>query len=324
MCAMSHLTLPQHLQNHAGFARTFQQNKLTLGLIAPFMGYPDSPFPDMTEFSRLAKMADGSGLAALWVRDVPFYDPGFGDVGQVYDPAVTLGFLAAQTERIALGSAGFVAPLREPILTAKEAASIDALSGGRFMLGMSSGDRPSEYPAFAQNFDNRAERFREAWQIIRKLTQERFPQFDTQHYGRFSGDLDLVPKPENGLPMLAIGRARQELDWLANQADAWIWHGIDPNSVGEIIRTVAELGDGQTWHPFGYANMVELLEDPNAPARLYHNILLRGGANSLVDFWRQQQSQGVAHIAINLKPTRRPPLETMQDLLENVVPHFSA
>lgn len=62
---MSKLNYPQHLQNHAGFARTFQRNKLTLGLIAPFMGYPDSPFPDMAHFSRLAKMADGSGLATL-------------------------------------------------------------------------------------------------------------------------------------------------------------------------------------------------------------------------------------------------------------------
>ena len=64
-------TVPQHLQNHRGFARTFQPGKLTLGLIAPFMGYADSPFPDMTDFTALVKQADGSGLGALWVRDVP-------------------------------------------------------------------------------------------------------------------------------------------------------------------------------------------------------------------------------------------------------------
>ena len=93
-------TLPPALQNHRGFARSFQPGKLTLGLIAPFMGYADSPFPDMTDFSALVKQADNSGLGALWVRDVPFYDPNFGDVGQIYDITATLGYLSAITANI--------------------------------------------------------------------------------------------------------------------------------------------------------------------------------------------------------------------------------
>ena len=191
-------TVPQHLQNHRGFARTFQPGKLTLGLIAPFMGYADSPFPDMTDFTALVKQADGAGLGALWVRDVPFYDPNFGDVGQIHDITATLGYLSAITEHITLGSAGYVSPLREPILTAKEAASIDHLSGGRFVLGLAGGDRPSEYPAFGKEFDNRAERFQENWQVIRRLTEQSFPRFGTEHGGSFFGNLDLVPKPVQG------------------------------------------------------------------------------------------------------------------------------
>ncbi len=320
---MSQLSLPDRLQQHQGFSRTFQPGKLTLGLIAPFKGYPDSHTPEMDDFAEMARMADRGGVAALWVRDVPFHDPGFGDVGQIYDPAVTLGYLAAITGRIALGSAGFVAPLREPILTAKEAASTDRLSGGRFMLGMSSGDRPTEYPVFAKTFENRAERYRENWSIIRRLTQQSFPAFSTEYYGQFSGNLDLVPKPGSALPMIAIGRARQELEWLANEADAWIWHGVDPAKSGDIIQTLQELNRDGHWHPFGFANFVELLEDADAPARLFNNIYLRGGAKGLVEFWKNQQAQGVAHITINLKPTRRPAKEVMQELVENVVPHFA-
>ena len=219
---MTALKLPERLQNHRGFARTFQPGKLTLGLIAPFKGYPDSPVPEMDDFATVIKAADQSGIATLWVRDVPFYDPSFGDVAQIYDPSVTLGYLAALTQNVALGSAGYVSPLREPVLTAKEAASVEQISGGRFLLGLASGDRPTEYPAFASDFNNRAERYREAWQIIRRLTQEKFPAFNSEHYGRFSGNLDLVPKPAHGLPMLAIGRARQELEWIARESDAWI------------------------------------------------------------------------------------------------------
>ena len=149
---MTALKLPERLQNHRGFARTFQPGKLTLGLIAPFKGYPDSPVPEMDDFATVIKAADQSGIATLWVRDVPFYDPSFGDVAQIYDPSVTLGYLAALTQNVALGSAGYVSPLREPILTAKEAASAEQISGGRFLLGLASGDRPTEYPAFAADF----------------------------------------------------------------------------------------------------------------------------------------------------------------------------
>ena len=322
---MSQLTLPAHLQNHAGFSRTFIPGKMTLGLIAPFKPYADTPIPSMDDFAQMAKMADEGGVAALWVRDVPFYDPNFGDVGQGHDVAVTLGYLAAITRNIAIGTAGYVSPLRDPILTAKEAASADQFSNGRFILGLSSGDRPVEYPAFNKDFDNRSERFRENWDIIRTLTEESFPSKSTRFNGSFNGQIDLVPKPVGDrLPMVTIGRSRQDLKWFAEQSDAWIWHGVDPKQSGKIIHTIEELGDGQTWHPFGYANFVELLDDPNAPAKLYNNIYLRGGAKGLVEYWQEQEAQGVAHITVNLKPSQRPAVEVMQDFVENIVPHFAA
>lgn len=146
---MTKMSLPVHLTGHKAFNRVFQQKRLTFGLIAPFKGYPDSPIPDMKNHLELAQLADRGGISALWLRDVPFYDPAFGDAGQLYDPMVDLGFLAASTKHIALGTAGIVSPLRNPVLTAKQAASVDRLSGGRLLLSMSSGDRPVEYPVLS-------------------------------------------------------------------------------------------------------------------------------------------------------------------------------
>lgn len=152
------------------FSQVFQQDKLTLGLIAPFKGYADTPFPDIADLGDLAELADQLGFSALWLREVPFYDPHFGDVGQGLDPFVALGYLAARTKNIALGTAGIVSPLRSPAHIAKSATSVDNLTQGRFILGLSSGDRPVEYPAFNENFENRAERFRESFDLIRTLT----------------------------------------------------------------------------------------------------------------------------------------------------------
>lgn len=90
------------------------------------------------------------------------------------------------------------------------------------------------------------------------------------------------------------------------------------------MKDIAELGDGQTWHPFGYANFLELSENPNEPLRLFNNIFMRAGRNTLMEFWKQQESVGVSHITLNLKPSQRPAKEVLQELIEDVLPSFSA
>ena len=311
---------PPHLAQQPGYARVFQPGRVTLGLIAPFKGYPDGPEPDASDMGELAQLADELGFAALWVRDVPFLDPAFGDVGQGLDALVTLGLLAARTQRIALGTAGLVAPLRSPVHIAKAAASVARMTGGRFLLGLSSGDRPVEYPAFGADFAQRAEIFRESWQMIRALLEQDFPRFEGKYFGRLDGSIDMVPKAAAPVPMLAIGRARQELQWLASESDAWIWHGVDPADTGRIVQTLAALGDGATWKPFGYANFVELDESPDAPAQMFNNIYLRGGSRNMARFWHQQAAQGLAHVIINLKPTRRPAADALRDLAHHALP----
>lgn len=304
------------------FSQVFQQNKLTFGLIAPFKGY-DKHLPDeLTDIGDTAKLAENLGFSALWVRDVPFYDPHFGDVGQGLDPMVTLGYLSAKTDKIALGTAGLIAPLRSPIHIAKSAVSVDKLSNGRFLLGLSSGDRPVEYPAFGADFAGRAEAFRESVELIKTLTEQHFPQFNGKHYGNLRGNLDLLPKPDYPLPIVAIGRARQELEWLANVPDAWIWHGVNPDDTANIIKTLADLRQKDSPTAFGYAQFVEVTDNPNEPARLFNNIYLRGGAKGLADFWAKEQEKGVTHLALNLKPTNRPAEEVLQELAEYVLTKF--
>lgn len=208
------------LQNHKGYSQVFKKDKLTFGFVAPMVGYPDSPIPDMSIMDKTIQLADNGGIDAIWLRDVPFWDPSFGDLGQVYDPMVFGGYVAATTKRIAIGVAGVILPLHDPITVAKQASSLDNLSNERFILGIVSGDRPTEYPAFGLNFDNRAERYREARAIIKKVTEEKFPVFKSNHYGSLDGNLDLTPKPIKGiLPTINIGRARQSLEWIAENTD---------------------------------------------------------------------------------------------------------
>lgn len=94
------LELSPELAAHLAYSRVFQPEGLTFGYIMPLEGYPNSPFPTLQDHQRLARIADEAGFASLWMRDVPFYDPSFGDTGQMIDPFVYLGYLAAVTKTL--------------------------------------------------------------------------------------------------------------------------------------------------------------------------------------------------------------------------------
>ena len=130
----------------------FAPGRLTLGVFFPIEAFQRDE-PTMRDQERLARRAEELGFAALWTRDVPLRDPNFGDIGQVYDPWVWLGWIAAQTRTIALATGSIILPLRHPLHTAKAAASVDQLTGGRLVLGVASGDRPVEFPAFGVDAD---------------------------------------------------------------------------------------------------------------------------------------------------------------------------
>jgi len=157
-----------------GFQRMFAQGHLTVGVFFPIEAFQRDQ-PTMRDQERLAVRAEELGYAALWTRDVPLRDPNFGDLGQVYDPWVWLGWIAAQTREIALATGSIVLPLRHPLHTAKAAASVDRLSRGRFVMGVASGDRPVEFPAFGVPTDEREVLFRESIAVIRKVLEEEFP-----------------------------------------------------------------------------------------------------------------------------------------------------
>ncbi|WP_369929392.1 LLM class flavin-dependent oxidoreductase [Xanthomonas sp. NCPPB 2632] len=170
----SFLSAPSRLSpqanTHAGFDQVFANGRLTFGLIAPLESYPHSPAPTMKDHLAMAQLADQGGFSSLWLRDVPFYDPTFRDVGQVFDPMAYAGYLACATSRIALGTAGIVMPLRDPLAVAKQATTLDHLTDNRFILGLASGDRPVEYPVFGVDYATRSERFRDAVETIRAVT----------------------------------------------------------------------------------------------------------------------------------------------------------
>lgn len=154
--------------SHPGYRRMFAADALTVGIFLPLRFFQG----DMQALAgqlRLVSEIDRLDFAALWVRDVPLFDPRFGDAGQLFDPFTYLAHLAARTRRVALATGSAIFSLRHPIDLAKAAATIDQLSGGRLVMGVASGDRPIEFPAYGLSHEGRGARFAQAVLDVRRL-----------------------------------------------------------------------------------------------------------------------------------------------------------
>ncbi len=306
-----------------GFDRTYQPGRLSLGVGVPVEAY-NSPVPNMADPIPTIQRIEAGGFAALWCRDVPLVDPSFGDAGQLYDPFVWLGYLAGQTQRIALGTGSIILPLRQPIDLAKAAASVDRLTGGRVILGVASGDRPVEYSAYDVPFEPRGEAFKDTLGFIRAASH-RPADWDDQHAAH-ARSVELLPKSHAGdLPLIVTGHSRQSLEWIAEHGDGWLTY---PRPVAQqqmaFDRWQAALdATGQHWKPFSQSLYIDLVADPDTPPSPIH-LGYRLGRHALIEHLSDLQRVGVNHVAFNLRFSTRPIDTVLDELIEHLVPVFPA
>lgn len=306
-----------------GFNYAFKANQLSIGIVIPIENYTTSAVPTMASHVERAKLADELGFKALWVRDVPLQVPSFGDAGQTYDPFTYLGFLAAHTQHIALCTGSIALPLHHPIHVAKSAATIDQLSDGRLILGVASGDRPAEYPAMGVDFEERGDIFRDAFTYIRKA-QEDFPSLSSRYFGHLNGQSDILPKAKmHKIPMLVTGHSRQSTQWIAENADGWLYY---PRNFYMQHHNISEwrgfIPKSQAFDkPFMQPLYVDLQDDDNFMPRPIH-LGFKTGAKYLVNYLQQLKAMGVNHVAINLRFNTSKIESTLANLAKKVLPYF--
>ena len=308
--------------DNPGYRRVFRQDCLTLGVMLPIEAYRGDA-PTLHDQVRLAQFAEEAGFASLGFRDVPLRDPSFGDLGQIHDPWVYMGYLAGQTREIALLTTSIVLPLRHPLHTAKAAASIDRLTGGRLLLGIASGDRPVEFPAFGVDAQTRGAAFREQVELLHRAWAESFPDLQGS-YGHLSG-ADLVPKPvASHVPLLVTGQSQSDLSWIARHADGWLTYPRQLDAQANMVRRwrmEVEAASPGRFKPFAqsyYLDLAEQAAQPATPIHLGHRV----GRHGLAAYLEMLRVVGVNHVILNLKYGQRPAAEVLQELAEFVLPSF--
>ena len=278
-----------------GYRRLFGSTDLSFGLGLPLTADRTST-PVVEDEAALATHAESVGFDALWARDVPTYWPKFGDAGGAFDTWPLLSYLAARTDDIALGTSSVVLPLRHPIHVAKSAASVDRLSDGRLVLGVASGDRDPEYPAFGVDANTRGERVRESVDALRTLWREDFPTLDGS-WGELDGDLTVLPDPTTDtLPILPTGHARQSVEWIAEHGDGWLFYHLPDDTLRTYVDKWRRLAGEK---PFVIAVRVALADDPTAEPEHLH-LGYRAGREWFRDYFRRLDDYGLDHVIVSL------------------------
>ncbi|WP_298919986.1 LLM class oxidoreductase [uncultured Roseobacter sp.] len=309
---------------NVAYNAVFRPGRLSIGLVLPLEAYAVGAEPTMRDHIAMAQLAESLGFASLWLRDVPFNVPSFGDPGQMFDPFVYLGTLGAVTEHIALGTSSIILPLRHPAHVAKAAATVDVLSGGRLLMGVASGDRPEEYPAMARSYPDRGARFRESVDYIRAVGLA-YPRHEGTQ-GSLSGQIDMLPKPVGArLPLLITGGSQQTPDWVAGNGDGWMTYPREAASQGRVIAEYRArlVASGQPDKPVMQSLYVDLLDQADAPARPIH-LGFQSGTDFLRRYLTEIETLGVNHVALNLRFNSAPVGTTLKRLADALLTDFSS
>lgn len=274
---------------------------------AHFDATKGTPFgvPDMTEHHSRIQLADKLGFKAAWVRDVPVYDPSFGDAAQIFETFTYLGYLAGITDNILLGTAAVVLPLRQPWLVKKAAATVQQLSNDRLILGVASGDRPAEYPLFDVDFDSRGEQFRQSLEILKHGDNT------------LKDGMSLLPKSTSA-PFYVAGLAQQSPQWVGENMDGWLAYPGTPNDHIKRVELWRNVAGNKPYVSFIHLNLVE---DDEAPIKR-HRFGVETGVNGLITELNAMKDAGVDHIGLHFRRNTQPVKDAMQLIADKVLPHF--
>jgi len=268
------------------------------------------------QLREMVRTAESIGLDSIWVGDHLLYRGDGRPALGPWEAWTTLAAIAAATERVQIGPLVAATSFHNPGLLAKQAATVDEISGGRLILGLGAGWNEAEYLAYGFPFDHRVSRFDEAFTIIRRLLADGRCDFHGRYYDL--DDCELLPRgPRHahgeGPPLMVGSIGERMLAITLPHVQAWnAWFTWFGNSVegyrpmrdsvdaacraagrdpAEVERTVALLvafpaAQGRT---LGNVERPEVTPMPSDPATIAATL-------------RAFAAEGVGHVQLVLDP----------------------
>jgi probable F420-dependent oxidoreductase len=198
------------------------------------------PFSDPANLLRIARHAERSGYHSVWGNDhmttQNYVRAEFPTPPRFWEPLITYAWLAAATTTLRFGTGILVLPMRRDIVvTAKQIATLDHLSGGRLELGVGVGAYREEFEAlWPGSGAHRGEMMQEGVAALRQLFNQREATFQGKYYN-FS-NVELWPKPlQFHLPIYYGGNSPNHIERVAQTADGWIPAAMPPEQLRPLV-----------------------------------------------------------------------------------------
>jgi probable F420-dependent oxidoreductase len=224
---------------------------MRIGLFAPFT----SPWATRETLLAMGRGAEERGFDSIWAAEhavlfddyrspYPYSADGKIPVGTetgVVDPFVALSFLASVTERIRLGTGICLVPQRNPVYTAKEAANIDYLSGGRLDFGVGVGWLREEFEAVGAEWARRGDRCRDYIEVIKRLWCDPVSEYEGEFYKL--RPCRQYPKPVQSPhpPIHFGGESDAALRRTADIGQGWYGNHLEPEAAAERVQTLERM-----------------------------------------------------------------------------------
>jgi probable F420-dependent oxidoreductase len=222
---------------------------------------------------------------------------------QWLDPLMTLAMVAGSTDRVRLGTSVLVLPYRNPVNLAAEAAALDVLSDGRFVLGVGAGWMKEEFRALGIDPAQRGPRTDEHIEVLRTLWTEDPASF-AGRFTRFEGIvLATTPRTAGGPPVWVGGNTDVALRRALRQGDGWHGFEVYPQDMPDLAERLARLGEEVGRDPGELAlSVVRGLIPPGREEESFipERRMLGGSAEAVVDELGMYAEHGVDDVVIQV------------------------
>ena len=263
-------------------------------------------FTEIDQLVEVAKLVEEAGFDGILVSDHLFFPeklgskypytpdgvPGFTPETPWPEPFAAVAAMAAVTKRLRFATMVFILPLRNPVEVAKATATLDVLTGGRFILGAGAGWMKEEFDQLGVEFKTRGARFDESIEVLRKLWRPGV----AEHRGRFFEipRLSMSPAPAKPVPIYIGGASAAALRRAGRLGDGWLGAGSDPAEASRHLAELAALrrAAGRERLPFEAvvplttppdADVLRRLEDQGAHGTVSYPFLYALGPTSTLD-----------------------------------------
>lgn len=281
---------------------------------------------DWSELADIARAAEAVGFDSIWVGDHLLYDLPDGARRGPWEAWSSLAALAAVTARVQLGPLVASIGFHAPAMLAKQAATVDAISGGRLIVGLGAGWNEREYRAFGFPFDRRVSRFAEALTIIGGLLRDGHVDFAGEFYRVEDCVLDPPPARPGGPPLMLGSIGPRMLGVGLPHVDVWnVWWSDYGNTVAgfaEVRARVEEAAADVGREPGEVAGTAAVyVQLPGGLGRVMGDVQGRsvaavsGPSGAIADHVHAMAAAGATHVQLVVDPITTASIEQLGAVL---------